>query len=577
MERTIPRTATEEIDLYLRTIYSLLRSTTEIHIRTIEEVHAGMGSLLHPNARNNNPDMSAFVYSLLRLPESMPDVRVVILGQSAEVFKQHGFENVESWLPVSAVARRRRCFFDGGGRLACFIASRSDIEDVLPVMTAFQIEWNKINFLLQRISPDFDLESVISDVDNFKYLADSLLVSEEDLRRIQIIWKDDFINKLIEIKNKKCDFRVNLLGGPLSEYWRATRAWWDNIERKFPDLLNRPIYFVSSNTHSISNMLTGFALQKRDVIEEYIYRKGNSDLLKEWNLIISGNEPASIENFLYYSLKKYQQTEEGKYLLQEQVENERNCGIMRVASRHYFDVDAQIIPISKLCPDQFDPRLKASLDWDSLKQSDALILNIDYPLGLAAYNILAKIAEHVNPILGIYIMGKAATLNGVLGDIIIPGVVQDEHSQNTYLFQNAFTAKDIIDDLVYGTVLDNQKAVTVLGTFLQNSKLADVFYREGYSDIEMEAGPFLSAIYEMYRPTRHPTNEIVNLYGIPFDLGIIHYVSDTPLSKGKNLGAGTLSYFGMDSTYAASSAIVRRILKMEINRQKNFINLHKYI
>jgi len=577
MERTIPRTATEEIDLYLRTIYSLLRSTTEIHIRTIEEVHAGMGSLLHPNARNNNPDMSAFVYSLLRLPESMPDVRVVILGQSAEVFKQHGFENVESWLPVSAVARRRRCFFDGGGRLACFIASRSDIEDVLPVMTAFQIEWNKINFLLQRISPDFDLESVISDVDNFKYLADSLLVSEEDLRRIQIIWKDDFINKLIEIKNKKCDFRVNLLGGPLSEYWRATRAWWDNIERKFPDLLNRPIYFVSSNTHSISNMLTGFALQKRDVIEEYIYRKGNSDLLKEWNLIISGNEPASIENFLYYSLKKYQQTEEGKYLLQEQVENERNCGIMRVASRHYFDVDAQIIPISKLCPDQFDPRLKASLDWDSLKQSDALILNIDYPLGLAAYNILAKIAEHVNPILGIYIMGKAATLNGVLGDIIIPGVVQDEHSQNTYLFQNAFTAKDIIDDLVYGTVLDNQKAVTVLGTFLQNSKLADVFYREGYSDIEMEAGPFLSAIYEMYRPTRHPTNEIVNLYGIPFDLGIIHYVSDTPLSKGKNLGAGTLSYFGMDSTYAASSAIVRRILKMEINRQKNFINLHKFI
>ena len=61
--------------------------------------------------------------------------------------------------------------------------------------------------------------------------------------------------------------------------------------------------------------------------------------------------------------------------------------------------------------------------------------------------------------------------------------------------------------------MDNQKAVTVLGTFLQNNKLADVFYREGYTDIEMEAGPFLSAIYEMYRPTRHPTDEIVNLYG----------------------------------------------------------------
>ena len=135
--------------------------------------------------------MSAFVYSLLRLPECMPDVRVVILGQSAEVFKQHGFENVENWLSVSAVARRRRCFFDGDGRLACFIASRSDIEDVLPVMTAYQIEWNKINFLLQRVSPEFDLESVISNRENFIYLANSLLVSEDDLRRLQIIWKDN--------------------------------------------------------------------------------------------------------------------------------------------------------------------------------------------------------------------------------------------------------------------------------------------------------------------------------------------------------------------------------------------------
>ena len=40
MERTVPRLATDEIELYLRTIYSLLRSTTEVQIRTLEEVHA---------------------------------------------------------------------------------------------------------------------------------------------------------------------------------------------------------------------------------------------------------------------------------------------------------------------------------------------------------------------------------------------------------------------------------------------------------------------------------------------------------------------------------------------------------
>jgi len=82
----------------------------------------------------------------------------------------------------------------------------------------------------------------------------------------------------------------------------------------------------------------------------------------------------------------------------------------------------------------------------------------------------------------------------------------------------------------------------------------------------MEAVPYLSAVYEMFRPKRHPLDEIVHLYHLPFDLGFLHYASDTPLGKGKNLGAGTLSYFGMDSTYATALAIVRRIFKKERER-----------
>jgi hypothetical protein len=38
------------------------------------------------------------------------------------------------------------------------------------------------------------------------------------------------------------------------------------------------------------------------------------------------------------------------------------------------------------------------------------------------------------------------------------------------------------------------------------------------------------------------------------------------LGKGRNLGAGALSYRGMDSTYAASLAILRRILVLEKRR-----------
>ena len=55
MERTVPTRASDEIDLYLRTIYSLLRSTTRVRIRTLEEVHAGMNSSLHPQAKSVEP------------------------------------------------------------------------------------------------------------------------------------------------------------------------------------------------------------------------------------------------------------------------------------------------------------------------------------------------------------------------------------------------------------------------------------------------------------------------------------------------------------------------------------------
>jgi hypothetical protein len=52
-------------------------------------------------------------------------------------------------------------------------------------------------------------------------------------------------------------------------------------------------------------------------------------------------------------------------------------------------------------------------------------------------------------------------------------------------------------------------------------------------------------------------------------MGILHYAADKPISKGKNLGEANLSYFGMDSTYATSLAILRRILKQECERISN--------
>jgi hypothetical protein len=565
MERTVPSTASDEIELYLRTVYSLLRSTAEVQIRTLEETHGGMNSSLHPDARKDNPDISAFIYSLLRLPDCIYEVQTVVLGQSYTVFAQYGYPNLSDWKQVTARARRRRMLFNQEGTLACFIASRSDIDDVVPALTAYQMEWNKLHMLLQRVKPGALHAEALQRLGAFAELAQALLMPVEDLDRLKTVWGSDFLPMLSRIAHRKLALKVRLLSGSLSEYWRATRAWWDNIEGRSENLMDRPVYFVSSNPHSMVNVLTGFALQYRAELTVYLGRKENADLKAEWQNILDCNVPSSSENFLYYVLKKYQQSRLGRHLVDVQRKYEESCGILRIPGEHSFDLEAQVIELARLPIEHMDPRLSPE-DAACLRKSNALILNIDYPLGLAAYNLLAKVAEHSGEIRGVYIMGKAATLNGVRGDVMIPNVVVDEHSHNTYLFANAFSAADVAPYLIYGTVLDNQKAVTVLGTFLQNSRVMDVVYREGYTDIEMEAGPYLSAVYEMYRPQRHPVNEIVNLYGVPFDVGVLHYASDTPLGKGKNLGAGTLSYFGMDSSYATIVAILRRIIQKERER-----------
>src|SRR5262249_2263795 len=155
---------------------------------------------------------------------------------------------------------------------------------------------------------------------------------------------------------------------------------------------------------------------------------------------------------------------------------EAEAGLVHLSGPGHIDVDAQILELAGLDPDRLDPRLRVP-GIERLARSDAYILNIDYPLGMAAYHHLSRIAQAVGELRGIYVMGKAATLNGRVGDVALAGVVYDEHTRNTILFKNAFTAKDVRPYLRYGSVFDNQSALTVRSAFLQNKNYMNAFYR----------------------------------------------------------------------------------------------------
>src|SRR5258707_9469677 len=150
---------------------------------------------------------------------------------------------------------------------------------------------------------------------------------------------------------------------------------------------------------------------------------------------------------------------------------------------------AQVFKISELDPAAIDPRV-GPVDEKKLRASAACIVNVDYPLGLAAYHILRQVAEHSAWVAGVYILGKAATLNAEVGDVMIPNAVYNEHSGNTYWLDNSIAAADVQPNLVYGSAPDNQRAVPVRGTVPQKPHHLDMYYHGPYTGAGPEARPF---------------------------------------------------------------------------------------
>ncbi|HET7767418.1 MAG TPA: hypothetical protein VFN74_01510, partial [Chloroflexota bacterium] len=437
--------------------------------------------------------------------------------------------------------------------------SQSDLDDVIPTLVAYQIEWNKLHTQLERLAIDVERAEPST-------LGTRLGFTPDDWIRLQQIWGAEFRENLKLIAAHEKDMRVRLVGGHDVGYTRLVRRWWQPIGEALAarGLEGRPLYFVSSNMHGVVNLLSGYAPRRAQMLWEFLEGSSEREHIGELDELQAMRGRSNAENLLYYAARLWHRHHPEASVKEERREEEEARGIQQIDAAAGFDVGAQLIELARLRPADFDPRLGEMVEVAS--RSDAVILNIDYPLGLAAYHILREVLASAPGLRGAYAIGKAATLNGAIGDVMISNVVYDEHSGNTYAFDNAFSYGDVAPYLERGSALDNQKAVTVRGTFLQNRGYLEFFYRELFTVVEMEAGPLLSAVYEGTNASRHPAGEHVHYRRLPFDFGFIHYASDTPYTQARTLGSRSLSFEGIDSTYAATVAVVRRILALEAER-----------
>jgi hypothetical protein len=541
------------VELYVRTYSTMLQSSGEIRLDTLVHAHIGMASSLHPLARQPQMDMGAFIYAVRRLPKAISRARRIIMGQSATGFRAALGLDIATWERVKAPARRRAWYYDRADTLAVLLASPSDIDDLVPTLVAFQIEWNKLGRAVREVGPDSERVRIAAQA------------SEDDWGRLRSAWGDEFEETLALVGRHECHIHLRMVGGSHIGYSRGAALWWPPIQGALYELglADAPVYFVSSNVHSLVNVLSGVARRFEPEIVEFT-RRFDQDLAEELRKLETGETPASRDNWLYFAARSlFDHHAEAAQFRRQRVEFEREIGIRHVMPQGTgVDSAAQVVRLASLDPACLDPRV-GPVDAEVLRRSPAAIVNIDYPVGLAAYHILRQVAESVPWLLGVYVMGKAATLNADVGDVMIPNVVYNEHSGNTYWLDNCFQAADVQPHLVFGSALDNQRAVTVRGTFLQNRDYLEFYYQGRYTDVEMEGGPYLDAAFEIHQPGRHPMNDNVNMSRAGFDLGIIHYASDTPYTQARTLGARGLDYRGTDSTYASAVAVARRILQQE--------------
>jgi hypothetical protein len=548
----------DEVELYHRTYTTLLRSTGETLLRVLEPSHRSMNSSLHPLAATGDLDLGAFLYAMRRLPASIWTAGVIVMGQEAQVFERAGIGRIDEWEPVEAPARRRRWYDGHEGVMAVLLASTSDLDDLIPTLVAYQVEWNKLHAVVRSA------ERPQGDEPDPAACAEAFGGAVEDWLRIRAAW-GELPSFLDQVGARRLNLRIRMLGGSQAGYARMTRRWWAPVRESMEaqGLGDRPVYFVSSNTHSLVNLVTATARADEQSTVAFIDAHGPEYLREELERFREGRGEGSWENFLYFGARLFweSQPEDGEAWERRRAA-ERAVGVTHISSRTALRVSAQIIALDRLDPAGLDPRLGA-VDAERLARCPAVVVNVEYPLGIAAYNILRELTVSTDVVRGVYVLGKAATLNADVGDVLISSVIHDEHSGSTYWLDNAFSFDDIAPFLRFGSGLDNQRAVTVKSTFLQNREYLDFYYREAYTVVEMEAGPYCNAVYEIADADRFPVGEAVNFAKLPIDFGIIHYASDTPYTQARTLGARGLSYYGMDSTYASSLAILRRVLRQE--------------
>ena len=504
-------------------------------------------------------EINGLKYILDRLPRGIETCTRIILTAKDE-FNETAFEKIEP-------PKRRRTSYRIDKDEICFIITRgwSEMYDILTHLTFLNIEAKKIH---NRIKPQNKetsiewerLEETIKNSDNIKgknldralwNLSILLGTPYHETRKIYLDLEEmkqkyksnaglfTVIYKLGKRVEKEMSSRENEMVVYFTPsfqnmigHHRYSRNWAQSIKETMREkgIANRPLHIISANMHSVVTLLYGYSalqssmkkIKKKTVYAFVLSIKDKTDEIKKHAL---------------------------KY------------GLIELPDLSESHIDCQIIDTSKMKDLLFHPDL--DIDTSDLKNEKPIILVIDYAFGFQAFDIMDELLNpdledaptQMQSVESISIMGKAGTLPGKKGDIMLATAHVLEGETHNYIVQNDlkpedFNTRDTGLDIYSGPI------VTVLGTSLQNHDVLKRFKNSSWNAVglEMEGGHYQRAINSAII-RGHISKNIKIRYA--------YYASDNPLTSGETLASGSMGDEGIRPTYMITKVIIEKILKQK--------------
>ncbi|MEM8604363.1 MAG: hypothetical protein AAGF24_11075, partial [Cyanobacteria bacterium P01_H01_bin.121] len=305
-------------------------------------------------------------------------------------------------------------------------------------------------------------------------------------------------------------------------------CWAEDVKQflRQHGLWQRPLHIISANLHSVVNsVFAPAALQQLEQPIEAIAQELNRS-----------DDTSAAARILTYA---------------------QAHGLSELVDQAGTNINVQIFDTLKFDLDQLAPEL--GVDRQRLKAEQPVLLVMDYPFGEQAFELMDELLKPLEVegealklnVASISVMGKAGTLVGHKGDLLIPTAHIFEGTADNYPLANDLSLSDFQE---CGLPVYEGAFVTVLGTSLQNADVLAYFQSSSWNVIglEMEGAHLQKAIQAAAQIRKSIAERVTVRYA--------YYASDNPLLTGTTLASGSLGQVGVKPTYLITVKFLQKIL-----------------